>query len=291
MLAADGHEILLVSSGRTPLPPGVALRAFALRYHESLADRSFAALLAQERPQAVVDLLQGDTDAVYAACVAARVAHLVNCGSVWMWGRPRLVPTPDLPQTDCPFEGYRNRLALLQRAVARSGSEGLVVTGIMPPNICGPGKIPLEGHGGRSLAVHEAHRRGEQVLLPDPGTNLIGPCDAQDVARGFYCALTHREAAAGEIFNVGSAYALTAEKFVATYGEIYGVTIPIRYVAPELFATEIMPESGANFHFLAHMCPDLTKITTRLGYLPAYTPEETLERAVSWMFDTGLMHR
>jgi nucleoside-diphosphate-sugar epimerase len=291
LLARDGHEVLVMSSGKTPLPEGVAARVVALRYHESLADGSCAALLEAERPEVVVDILQGDTDTVYEACRQAGVAHLVNCGSVWMWGRPKVVPTPDLPQTECPFEGYRRRLAVLQRAVARSGSEGLVVSGIMPPNICGPGKIPLDGQGGRSLAVHEAHRRGEEVVLPYPGTNLVGPCDAEDVARGFYCAINHREQAAGELFNVGSAYALTAEKFIATYGEIYGVKIPIRYVPPELFETEIMPESGANFHFLEHMCPDLTKITTRLAYRPAYTPEQTMERAVRWMFEVGMMTR
>ena len=119
MLAADGHDLLVVTSGRKPLPEGVAARPFTLSYHESVADGSLAALLQAERPPVVVDILQGETDAVYAACVSAGVAHLVNCGSLWMWGRPQVVPTPGLPQTECPFEGYRNRLADLQRAIAR----------------------------------------------------------------------------------------------------------------------------------------------------------------------------
>ncbi len=290
MLVEDGHEVVVMVSGRHPFPAAATgVRYLALSYHESLADGSFAALLQQERPQVVVDILQGDTDAVYEACRQAGVEHLVNCGSVWMWGRPQVVPTPDTPQTECPFEGYRHRLGRMQAAVARSGQEGLVVSGVMPPNICGPGKIPLDGQGGRSLAVHQAHQSGEEVVLPYPGTNLVGPCDAQDVARGFRCAVAHREQAAGEIFSVGSAYALTAARFIATYGEIYGVRIPIRYVSPETYATEVLPDEGANFHFLEHMCPDLTKITQRLAYQPAYTPEQTMERAVRWMFDTGLL--
>jgi nucleoside-diphosphate-sugar epimerase len=294
MLVEDGHQVAVASSGRTPVPvenADLAVKYHVRSYHESMADGSFASLLQEERPEVVVDILQGDSDSVYEACRQAGVAHLVNCGSVWMWGRPKVVPTPEIPQTECPFEGYKRRLADMQQVIARSGQGGLAVTGIMPPNICGPRKIPLDGQGGRSLQVHEAHRRGEEVVLPYPGTNLIGPCDAEDVARGFFCAIGHREQAAGEIFNVGSAYALTAEKFIATYGEIYGVTIPIRYVSPETFETEIMPEAGANFHFLEHMCPDLTKIRERLGYRPAYTPEETMERAVRWMFDAGLLRR
>lgn len=291
-LVQDGHQVVVISSGRTPVPadyPALGITCYALDYRLSLADGSFRDLLRHERPEVVVDILQGETEAVTAACAQAGVAHLVNCGSVWMWGRPKVVPTPETPQTECPFQGYQRRLAKMQEAIERSGQQGLAVTGIMPPNICGPGKIPLEGRGGRSLEVHQAHRRGEQVVLPYPGTNLIGPCDAEDVARGFFCAITHREQAAGEIFNVGSAYALTAERFVAVYGEIYGVTIPVRYVSPQAFETEVLPDAGANFHFLEHMCPDLTKIRERLGYRPAYTPEETMERAVRWMFDAGLL--
>jgi len=181
------------------------------------------------------------------------------------------------------------RLDDLQRAVERSGQEGLLVSGVMPPNICGPGKIPLEGMGGRSLEVHQAHQRGEEVTLPYPGTNLIGPCDAEDVARGFFCAVKNRERAAGEIFNVGSAYALTAEQFMATCGQIYNTTIPVRYVSAETYITEISPDIGAHFHFLEHMCPDIYKISSRLGYHPRYTPEETMERAVRWMFDMGIL--
>jgi len=37
------------------------------------------------------------------------------------------------------------------------------------------------------------------------------------------------------------------------------------------------------------MCPDLTKIRTKLGYVPRYTPEETMERAVAWMRAEGML--
>jgi nucleoside-diphosphate-sugar epimerase len=171
----------------------------------------------------------------------------------------------------------------------QSKTDGLPMTAIMPPNICGPGKVPLEGKGGRSVEVHRAHRRGEPVVLPFPGTNLIGPCDAEDVARGFVCAVENREAAAGEVFNVGSAYSLTSEQFVRTYGDIYGTTIPVDYVTAEEYTREVSPELGASFHFLEHMCPDISKISSRLGYHPLHTPETAMERAVRWMCDEGIL--
>lgn len=36
------------------------------------------------------------------------------------------------------------------------------------------------------------------------------------------------------------------------------------------------------------MCPDISKIR-KLGYEPRYTPEESMERAVAWMRDRGMV--
>ncbi len=291
-LVRAGEDVTVMSSGRTPIPEGDCyngVKYITLRYSESLQDGSFAAMLNDERPAVVVDILQSDIGAVYGLSREAGVSHVVACGSIWMFGRPKVVPTPESAQTECPFPGYRQRYNELLQTLDLSKKEGLALTAIMPPNICGPGKIPLDGMGGRSLEVHQAHQRGEEVPLPYPGTNLIGPCDAEDVAYGFFCAVKNRENAAGEIFNVGPAYALTAERFIATYGQIYKTAIPVRYVSAETYIAEVSPDVGAHFHFLEHMCPDISKISSRLGYHPRYTPEETMERGVRWMFDMGLL--
>ena len=283
LLMEDGHHVVVMTSGRTS--PRNRIELVAMRYQVALQDGSFQALLRQRNFDGVIDILQMDIGSVYSACVENGVSHLIACGSLWMFGRPKIVPTPELVQTDCPFEGYRKRLQELERTLERSKTCPCAFSAIMPPNICGPGKIPLDGRGGRSIDVHRSHQRGEEVILPFPGTNLVGPCDAEDVARGFVCAIGNRQAAAGEIFNVGSAYALTSEKFLQTYAGIYGSTIPIRWVSPETYAREILPEMSANFHFLEHMCPDISKASSRLGYRPRYSPEQTMERAVRWMRD------
>lgn len=287
LLVEDGQQVVVMASGRTAPRKGIEL--VAIRYAEALKDGSLRALLEQRKFDAVVDILQGDTRTVYSACVESDVSHLIVCGSLWMFGRPKVVPTPERAQSKCPFEAYQKRFQEMQETFERAKSKPCAFSAIMPPNICGPGKIPLDGNGGRSIEVHRAHQRGEDVLLPFPGNNLVGPCDAKDVARGFFCAIKHREATAGEIFNVGSAYALTSEKFIQTYAEIYGTKIPIRLVSPEKYANEILTDVGANFHFMEPMCPDISKIASRVGYRPSYTPEQTMERAVRWMRDQKLL--
>ncbi len=86
-----------------------------------------------------------------------------------------------------------------------------------------------------------------------------------------------------EIFNVGTRYAITVKNFVEEYGKIYNVEIPIKWVSWKEYSEKITPQIGASFHFKAHMCPDISKISKKLGYQPKYTPEETMERAVRWM--------
>lgn len=292
MLGDRGHEVVVISSGRTTshlggVPDGIKLAR--MDYSTMIASGEFASMLREERVDTVVDILQGNTARIYDACRDSGVGHLIVCGSTWMFGRAKVVPTPESTQAECEFAGYAQRYAAILEAIERSREDGYPFTTVMPPNICGLGKIPLDGAGGRSIGVHRAHQRGESVTLPFPGTNLIGPCDAEDVARGFLCAIENRDAAAGEVFNVGSAYALTAETFIQTYAAVYDSVIPIEYVSAEKYISEVSPDPGANLHFVAHMCPDITKITSRLGYRPSYTPEQTMQRAVRWMHDQEML--
>jgi nucleoside-diphosphate-sugar epimerase len=289
MLLDDGCEVTVVTRGRTPIPTtGKWDKVAIVRASYNRSDPEWARCMRDAAAEVVIDIPGTDVPATYEA-VKARCKHFIACGSIWMFGEPRVVPTPEETQNPCIFEGYAVRYRELHETKDRATRDGIPFSAVMPPNICGPCQIPLECRGGRSLDVHKSHMRGEPVPLPEPGQTLIGPCDAEDVAQAFFLAFQNCDAAAGEIFNVGSAYALTALQFVETYAQIYGVKIPIEWHTWQDYATKISPDLGANFHFRAHMCPDLTKVRARLGYEPRYTPEETMERAVRWMKDEGMI--
>jgi nucleoside-diphosphate-sugar epimerase len=289
MLVGDGHQVSIVTRGRTAIPSGGKWdKVTVIKREYRRDDEEWARFIRATAAEVMIDIPGTDVPATYDAA-KQKCRHFIACGSVWMFGEPRVVPTPEETQTLCPFEGYAIRYRELHETRDKAARDGMAFTAIMPPNICGPYQIPLEGRGGRSIEVHKSHMRGEPVPLPEPGNTLIGPCDAEDVAQGFFLALQQRDAAAGEIFNVGSAYALTALQFIETYAQIYRVKIPIEWHTWADYSTKVLPDLGANFHFKAHMCPDLTKIAARLGYRPRYTPEETMSRAVSWMRSGGLL--
>lgn len=211
------------------------------------------------------------------------VSHIIACGSLWMFGYPHVVPTPEIAQERCFNKGYAVRFEEMQEMLKASGTKKAVFTGIMPPNICGPGKIPIDQYGGRDLKLHQEMARGEKVYIPDGPECLISPCDAEDIATLFALAVENREKAAGQLFNVGSNYSLTTSEFIQAYADIYGVEIPVEKVSWERYITEINPDKLSWWHFYAHMVPDIAKAKKLLGYEPKYTPVQTMRRAVEWM--------
>jgi len=289
MLAGSGHDVTVLTRGQTPVPPDGGWKTVkTVRASYQRNDSAWREAVAAVEAEAVIDIIGSDLPTLYDT-IKNSCRHLIACGSIWMFGEPWVVPTPETPQGECPSEGYKLRYAEIVQVRKQAAGAGICFTAIMPPNICGPGKIPLDTMGGRDIDVHRALARGEEVTLPAPGSNLIAPCDAEDIARAFALAVADREEGRGEIFNVGPAYALTTRQFVEVYAGIYGVDIPVRWIGWQEYVTDVSPVLGAHYHFGANMCPDISKISTRLGYRPKYTPEATMARAVAWMREANLL--
>jgi nucleoside-diphosphate-sugar epimerase len=288
-LVKDAHEVTVVTRGARPQATAAAWRKVTfVKSDYKRGEKAFFAGVADLGAEVVIDILGKDLPGLYEA-VKPRARHLIACGSVWMLGPPRVVPTPPETQNPCPFEWYATRWKELLATKERAKRDGLAFTAVLPPNICGPGKVPLEARGGRDVQVHLSHSRGEPVYLPENCNTLIAPSDASDVAKVFTLAALNRDAASDEIFNACAPYALTAPRFIEAYGEIYGTRIPIEYVSGEKFYGEILPDEGANYHFRAHMAPDISKTRAKLGYEPEFTSEESMSRAVAWMHEQKLI--
>lgn len=287
MLLRRGHDVAIGCRGRTSGHTGSALDG-ARRVICNSGDLASLKEVAENEVFDVVVDFPGTAWNVWQA-FADTAEHIVACGSLWMLGYPHVVPTPEMTSETCVFEGYERRYQQIIDMLADSRRHKAAFTAIMPPNICGPGKIPLDTLGGRDIEVHRANQRGETVYLPEGPEALIGPCDAEDLAQLYALAIEHRIAAAGQIFNGGTSYSLTATQFVRTMGRIHGKEIPIEYVPWERYKSEISPGIGWWWHFYAHMAPDISKARKLLGYEPKYTPEETLLRAVNWMRQQGML--
>lgn len=286
MLVSEGHEVYIASRGKKSVNGDCFAGTKNIICNASEID-SLKEVSEKYDFDTVIDF-PGTGFNVWNA-FKEKVSHIIVCGSHWMFGRPLVIPTPEIPQSECPFEDYRIRYAQIEKMLSESGKYKAVFTAIMPSNICGPGKIPLDTMGGRNIEVHRAAMRGETVYLPDGPQNLVAPCDAHDLATLFSLAVNKRSEAAGQIFNGGPDYALSVLRFVKVYEEIYGVEIPVAYVSWEEYKEKINPSIWAWWHFYSNMCPDISKAAELLGYKPKYTPEQAMARAVEWMHEQNLI--
>ena len=254
ILKQRGHEVVIASRGKTEVQSG---------FRSIVCDSSnIDSMLSINEDFDSVAIFPGSAYTVYKA-LASRVNHIVACGSLWMFGYPTIVPTPEIYFEDCWFSGYARRFNELNIMINEHKCN---VTAIMPPNFCGPGKIPLDGLGGRDVLVHKAHQRGELVYLPDGPECLISPCDAYDIAMLFALAIENPEKSKNQFFNVGAEGSITSTKFIENYSKIYGVNIPVEYVCWDKYVKEISPSQGHWWHFYAQMCPDISKAKNLLGF-------------------------
>ena len=280
-LIEAGMEPVVVGTGKTAMPEDrVWKKVKYLACDVSVEDE--LKKLSAEAPEVVIDM----TGQIWNIYNELRTVskYFIACGSLWMFGEPRVVPTPEETQNECIVsDGYKKRYPEILELLEISKANGVAFTALMPPNICGPGKIPLDCLGGRDINVHRDHKNGKEVILPDGPEVLIGPCDAEDVAAGFVDAVCDRDSADGQIFNVGSEYALTATQIVKVFSEIHNVEIPIKYCSWQEYISSVNPGMWRWWHFKAHMCPDISKAKKLIGYSPQYTPEESFRRAVEWM--------
>ncbi len=290
-LVRSGWQVTVLTRGKQAPPDADAwhdlpCRHVAGNYQDLTEKREWSALLKDTAPSVVIDILARNAPAVVQACPTG-VNHVVVCGSVWMYGPPRQVPTPERTQGPFPFEFYRLRYQQLQELlVAQSGP---AITGVMPSNIAGPGKIPIDPYGTREIAVHKAMASGLEIVLPSDGLILVGPTDAEDIAEVFALATEQPDKTAGRMFNAAAAYALTFADLVTTYSRIYGVEIPVRSVEWDEFDLVVRPTPDQRYHHEAHMCADITAARRTLGYEPKHTPEAALQRAVEWMRSKELL--
>lgn len=294
MLVNDGVETVVLARGQSQIPTDSTWARVKIERgtYRAAGDSDWEKTLRSSLHEGdtLIDILGADLAGTYETARQRGCQHVIACGSVWMLGTPRRVPFADVSQISCWSKGYADRWKVILETLRRSiAGEGPLFSAILPPNICGPGKIPLDTKGGRDIAVHRDLQAGKTVYLPEGPEALIGPCDAEDIARAFHLAARQPHRSAGEIFNVGSAYALTASELVATYAQIYGVRIPVEYVTWKHFAEKIVPDKGGRYHFEAHMCPDISKLRQRLGFEPRYTPEQTMWRAVQWMRQRNML--
>jgi nucleoside-diphosphate-sugar epimerase len=250
---------------------------------------TFGKRVAALEADVVVDMIcfTPDSAAALVEALRGRSGHLILCGTIWRYGPSVKQPMRE-DDTSPPFGEYgTQKAAIAELLAAETASGGLVTTVLQPGHISGPGWTPIGPLGNLDPGVWYALSAGQEVAVPGLGAELMHHVHADDVAQAFQLAVDHRDAAAGESFNVVAPSALTARGFLAIAAGWFGQTAKIRSVSWAEFRSGTTAEfADASWgHLSRSQYASIEKARTLLGYTPAFEPEAAVLDGIRWLID------
>jgi UDP-glucose 4-epimerase len=115
--------------------------------------------------------------------------------------------------------------------------------------------------------------RGESFTMYGDGEQTRSNTFVEDCVRGTMLAMTRRDKAEGEVFNIGGGEIVSLNHVIGLLEELTGATA----------AVERAPARPGD---QKHTAADITKARERLGYTPTTPVREGLEAQVAWVRST-----
>jgi nucleoside-diphosphate-sugar epimerase len=225
LLVRAGHQVVNIARGRSA--PYVADPAWE-QVEQCQADRealdqdgAFGALVAGLRPEAVIDLVcfKPDSARQLLQALAGGGAHLLHCGSVWVYG-PRGGAPHDETSPRAPHGVYGEWKAQIETLLL--AQDAVAATVIHPGQIAGRYWWPVNPAGNLDPAVFAQLARGEPLALPDGGNATLHFAHAADIADAFLRALDARAIAQGQAFNVAAPEPVTLRDYARAVAQWHG---------------------------------------------------------------------
>lgn len=290
-LVAAGHAVTVVTREmRAPYLPHPAwerVERVTLDRTALEAEGTFGAAIRALKPHAVIDMLCF-TEASARHLVEAlrgQVERFLHCGTVWIHGYNREVPTSEDAVHE-PIDDYGvGKLAIERYLLDLTRTTDFAATVLHPGHIVGEGWVPLNPQGNFNPAIYTALATGAEVLLPNLGLETVHHVHADDVAQAFMLALTHWNISLGESYFIVSRGALTLRGYAEAVAGWFGREANLRYLPMDDFRAALSPaEADSSYRHIIHSthCSPLSAMQ-RLGYAPAYTSLEAVKSSLEWL--------
>lgn len=294
-LVDAGHEVINLSrQQRKPYKSSLAWEnvrnVFVDRNLEEAAG-SFYQRVIDMRPDIVIDMICFKVESARLLVEALRghIQHFLSCGTIWVHGPSAIVPTTE-EQPRHPFGEYGIQKAAIEYYLLEEARRsGFPATILHPGHIVGPGWLPINPVGNNNPLVFEKLAHGDELALPNLGSETLHHVHADDVARVFMKAIANWSTAVGESFHVVSPSAMTLRGYAEAVADWFGQTANLRYLSwDEWRDTVSEEESSATWDHIAHSpnC-SIAKAQRMLDYHPRYTSLQAIFESVEWLIQNG----
>ena len=295
-LVALGHSVTVVSRGQrdpyTPHGAWASVRHVTLDRAAEEAAGTFGTKIGELAPDVVIDMISFTPESTQQLVGALRghVEAFLHCGTCWVHGKTTTVPvTEDEPRR--PIGDYGTKKAQIEAYLHREArTNGFPAVCILPGHIVGEGWIPLNPAGNFNPEVYATLARGEELVLPNWGLEIVHHVHADDVAQMFIKALQNLNVAVGESFNCVSPAALTLRGYAEAVARWFGRPAKLAYKPFDAWREDVSErDADATLGHLEHSpnCYSIEKARRLLDYRPRYSSLQAVRESVTWLIDQG----
>ena len=294
-LVERGHEVLNVSRGTaSPYRKHTAwefIENVAVDRKAEEAAGRFGARIADLNADVVVDMISFKLEGAQQLVEALRgkIEHYLFCSSIWVYGHATTVPSVETDPTNAIDDYGVNKAKIERWLLQQARRDGFPATSFRPGHIVGEGWVPINPQANANPDVFSQMARGEELVLPNLGLEMVHHVHADDVAQWIIRAIEQRAASIGEVFNTVSTHALTLRGYAEAMYRWFEQEPRLSF-APfdqwRLGLTERDAHSSWG-HIMRSSCVSIEKSRQRLGYQPRFSSLESIQQSVKALIAAG----
>jgi nucleoside-diphosphate-sugar epimerase len=294
-LVARGHEVVNVSRGKAaPYRDHTRLKAVeqvTIDRRAEEAQGKFGKRIADLNAHIVVDMITFELEGAQQLVEALRgkIEHYLFCSSIWVYGHATTVPSVETDPMNA-IDTYGINKAKIERWLMKQvRREGFPATAFRPGHIVGEGWVPINPQANPNPEVFSRIARGEELALPNLGLEMVHHVHADDVVQWIICAIEHRPASIGEVFNNVSSHALTLRGYAEAMFRWFGHEPRLTFVPFEEWKRGLSDSDAESSwgHIMRSSCASIEKSRERLGYNPRFTSLEAIQESVTALIACG----
>jgi nucleoside-diphosphate-sugar epimerase len=294
-LVEHGHEVVNVSRGAAspyrPHPAWKAVEQVLVDRKAEEAEGRFGSRIADLHADIVIDMISFELEGTQQLVQAlhGKLEHYLFCSSIWVYGHAVSVPSTEIDPPNAIDTYGINKAKIEAWLLQQARRNGFPATSFRPGHIVGEGWVPINPQANANPDVFSMIARGEELALPNLGLEMLHHVHADDVAQWIICAMEHRTASIGEVFNTGSSRALTLRGYAEAMYRWFEQE-PRLYFEPFDQWKLRLKESDAHSswgHIMRSSCVSIEKSRRRLGYSPRFSSLEAIQQSVAALIASG----
>src|SRR3974390_3099905 len=293
-LVERGHEVVNVSRGKAapyrPHPAWKTVEHVVVDRRAEEAAGKFGSRIAALNADIVIDMISFELEGTRQLVeLRGKVEHYLFCSTIWVYGHSTSVPSIETDRTNAIDTYGINKAKIEAWLLQQARRDGFPATSFRPGHIVGEGWVPINPQANTNLNVFSLIARGEELVLPNLGLEMLHHVHADDVAQWVICATEQRAASIGEVFNTVSAHALTLRGYAEAMYRWFEQEPRISFAPFDQWKLSLEKSDAESSwgHIMRSSCVSIEKSRQRLGYSPRFSSLEAIQQSVNELIAKG----